>query len=204
MAVIGVVTCALSVGFFKQAAFGTDPFQCLCNGIDLSVPSISFGTLYVIICGVLLCAMLLIDKHYLGVATLINLFLTGYIAQFSQWTIQSIFGDPTMAMRIVYLVIGVVVMCFASAMYFTADLGVSTYDFIALHIAKVQNKVPFRFVRIGTDLICVLIGLILGYMPGVGTIITAFFMGPLITVFNEKCAKPFLKAAPRMSQRANG
>ena len=204
MAVIGVVTCALSVGFFKQAAFGTDPFQCLCNGIDLSVPSISFGTLYVIICGVLLCAMLLIDKHYLGVATLINLFLTGYIAQFSQWTIQSIFGDPTMAMRIVYLVIGVVVMCFASAMYFTADLGVSTYDFIALHIAKVQNKVPFRFVRIGTDLICVLIGLILGYMPGVGTIITAFFMGPLITLFNEKCAKPFLKAAPRMSQRANG
>ena len=162
MAVVGVVTCALSVGFFKQAAFGTDPFQCMCNGIDRSIPSIGFGTLYVIICAVLLCAMLIIDRHYLGVATIINLFLTGYIAQFSEWVIHSIVGDPTMAVRIVYLVIGVVVMCFASAMYFTADLGVSTYDFIALHIAKVQSKVPFRFVRIGTDLICVLIGLALG------------------------------------------
>lgn len=29
-------------------------------------------------------------------------------------------------------------------------------------------------------------------IAGIGTIITAFFMGPLIDFFNVKCARPFL------------
>lgn len=192
MAVAGVVICAMSVGFFKQAAFGTDPFQCLCNGLDNVVP-LRFGTLYVVVCLILLGAMLLIDRHYIGIATFINLFLTGYIVEFSEAAIHSVFGDPTMAMRIIYLLIGIVVMCLASALYFTADLGVSTYDFIALHLARRQNRVPFKLIRIGTDLICVIIGFALGFMPGAGTIITAFFMGPLIALFNVHFAQPLLK-----------
>ena len=118
MALFGVVICALSVGFFRQAAFGTDPFQCMCNGLDNVIP-LDFGTLYVIICLILLGVMLLVDRHYLGVATFINLFLTGYIVEFSEWAIHSLFGDPTMAARVVYLAIGIVVMCLASALYFT-------------------------------------------------------------------------------------
>lgn len=191
MAVLGVVICAFSVAFFKQAAFGTDPFQCMCNGLDLVIP-IGFGTLYVLVNIVLLIAVLLLDRHYIGVATFINLFLTGYVIEFSEYLIYTVFGDPTMLMRIIYLIIGIVVMCIASALYFTADLGVSTYDFIALYISKKQKKVQFRFVRIGTDLICVLTGLVLGYKPGVGTIITAFFMGPLIAYFNRTIAEPML------------
>ena len=196
MAILGVVISAISVGFFKQAAFGTDPFQCMCNGLAKVIP-IRFGTLYVIICAILLCVMFLIDRHHIGIATFINLFLTGYIAEFSESAIFRLFGAPTMIVRIVYLAIGVVVMCLASAFYFTADLGVSTYDFIALYISERQNRVPFRFVRIGTDLICVLIGFILGFMPGAGTVITAFFMGPLISFFIAHAAKPMLKKADR-------
>lgn len=199
MAVLGVVICAISVAFFKQAAFGTDPFQCLCNGLDAVIP-IGFGTLYVLINIVLLVVVLLLDRHYIGVATFINLFLTGYIIEFCEKGIHAAFGDPTMAMRIVYLAIGIVVMCIASALYFTADLGVSTYDFIALYLSKKQNRVPFRFVRIGTDLICVLTGFLLGYRAGIGTIITAFFMGPLITFFNRTIAEPMLRGGKDSEQ----
>ena len=189
MALLGVFICGISVALFRQAAFGTDPFQCLCSGLAGIVP-IGFGTLYVIINAVLLIAMLLINYRYLGIATLINLFLYGYITEYSEKLLLMLIGSPTMAIRIVYLVIGIVTLCFASALYFTADLGVSTYDFIALHLAKIQKKVPFRFIRIFTDLICVLIGLALGYLPGVGTLITAFFMGPLISYFNHSVAEP--------------
>ena len=189
MAVLGVVVSAVSAAFFKQAAFGTDPFQSLCNGLHLVVP-LDFGTLYVLINAVLLIAVVALDRHYLGVATLINLFLTGYIIDFSEKLLRSLFGAPTMAGRIVYLALGVVVMCAASALYFTADLGVSTYDFIALYLAKIQKKVPFRIVRILTDLLCVSVGLALGFVPGAGTLITALFMGPLIAYFNVHLAEP--------------
>ena len=192
MTIFGVVVSAISVGFFRQAAFGTDPFQCMCAGLDNVIP-ISFGTLYVIINLVLLCLMLLTSRKFIGIATFINMFLTGYIVEFSEGVIYGLFGDPPMVTRIIYLIIGIVVMCLASAFYFTADLGVSTYDFIALRLSEIQKKVPFRLIRICTDLICVGIGFALGFVPGVGTIITAFFMGPLISFFIVRAAKPFLQ-----------
>lgn len=189
MTVLGVVVCAISVAFFRQAAFGTDPFQCMCGGLDMAVP-LDFGTLYMLINAVMLVAMVALDRHYIGLGTLINLFLYGYIVEFSEGVIFSVFGAPTLALRIGYITFALVVLCIGSALYFTADLGVSTYDFVALSLAKRQDKVPFKVIRIFTDLICVGIGLIFGCKPGVGTLITAFCMGPLIAFFNVRIAEP--------------
>ena len=191
MTFLGVLTCAMSVGMFKQAGFGTDPFQCLCNGLDRVIP-IDFGTLYMLINLVLLVAVYFMDKHYIGIATFINLFLMGYIIDFSEHTLMRLIPNPSMAVRIVYIIVAIVVMCVGSSLYFTADLGVSTYDSIALHLAD-RKIAPFRFIRITTDLICVGLGFAMGYVPGVGTIITALFMGPLISYFNRTLAEPMLR-----------
>lgn len=190
MTIFGVLVCGISVAFFKQAAFGTDPFQSFCNGLANVIP-IDFGTLYMLINIALLIIVFFMDRHYIGIATFINLFLLGYLIEFSERALHALFGDPSMGLRIAYLAIGVVVMCIASSMYFTADLGVSTYDSIALHLAA-KKIAPFRFIRICTDLICVGVGFAFKYMPGVGTIITAFFMGPLISFFNTHISEPLL------------
>jgi len=195
MTVVGVTVGGLSVGLFKQSAFGVDPFQCLCAGLDKAIP-IDFGTLYVIINAVLLLLVFVFDKHYIGLGTVINLFLVGYVAQFSEWAIHSLMGDPSMVLRIVYLAAGLVIMCLASALYFTADLGVSTYDAIALYLAS-RKIAPFRFIRIFTDLCCVGVGFAFGYVPGIGTILTAFCMGPLISWFNVRVAQPLLNAGEK-------
>jgi len=190
MTLFGVFICAISVGFFNNSLFGADPFQCLANGLDIVIP-LDFGTLYTLISILMLVIVFFLDKHFIGLGTFINLFLTGYVAQFSTWAIGQFVPDPTMAVRIVFLIVGIVVMCFASAFYFTADLGVSVYDAIALHL---DNKlpIPFRVIRICTDLICVGVGFALRAIVGVGTVITALFMGPLIDYFNRKVAIPFL------------
>ncbi|MCR4590188.1 MAG: hypothetical protein K5668_05155 [Lachnospiraceae bacterium] len=202
MSLFGVITCAVSVGVFKIAALGVDPFQSFMAGLDALVP-ISFGTLYVIANAVLLIFALLFDRHYIGIATFINLFLLGYITQFTYEGLQKLLPSPSMPVRILCLVIGIVVICFGSAFYMTADLGVSTYDAVALIICNTWKKGRFLYVRIVTDLICVITGtalfLLSGGKPldiptiaGIGTIITAFFMGPLIEFFNIKIARPFL------------
>ncbi len=203
MSVLGVVICGISVGFFKRGAFGVDPFQAFMSGLDAAVP-ISFGTLYVIANICLLMFSLIADRSKIGIATLVNLFLVGYIADFSHQFLLGRFPDLGIAGRAVMLAIGIVVMCLASAFYFTADLGVSTYDAIALVISEKWEKAQFKFVRIACDLTCVIIGVALylgtgqplsgiGQVVGVGTIITAFFMGPLIDFFNVHVARPFLE-----------
>ena len=81
-------------------------------------------------------------------------------------------------------------MCFGSALYFTGDLGVSTYDAIALVLSR-EKKWDFRITRISTDVICTVLGVLTGAVAGIGTIVTAVFMGPLIEFFNRTVARPF-------------
>ena len=202
MTLFGVIICAISVGIFKIAALGVDPFQSFMAGLDALVP-IDFGTLYVIANAVLLLFALIFDRHYIGIATFINLFLLGYITQFTYEFLQKIIVDPSFPVRFAILVIGVVIICFGSAFYMTADLGVSTYDAVALIIVNTWKKGKFQYVRIITDIVCVILGCVLflmaggsiGQIPtiaGIGTIITAFFMGPLIEFFNVHIARPIL------------
>ena len=202
MSALGVAICGISVGMFKHAALGVDPFQSLMSGLDAVIP-IRFGTLYVIVNLVLLGFALAFDRRKIGLATLINLFLLGYIAEFSQGLMARLLPEPTLAVRLGLLAVAIVIMCLASAFYFTADLGVSTYDALALIWSQKQRRVPFAACRVITDLVCVVGGVALCGLAGftlsqiagevgVGTLVTAFFMGPLIEFFNQKVARPFL------------
>ena len=203
MTLFGVIICAISVGIFKIAALGVDPFQSFMAGLDAAVP-LDFGFLYIIANAVLLLFSLIFDRHFIGIATFINLFLLGYITQFTYDFLQTIFVNPSMVTRVICLVVGVVIICFGSAFYMTADLGVSTYDAVALIISGTWKKGKFQYVRIITDLVCVALGVglfllaggsvsMIPTIAGVGTIITAFFMGPLIEFFNVHVARPILK-----------
>ena len=202
MSALGVVICGISVGMFKHASLGVDPFQSLMSGLDAVIP-IHFGTLYVIANLLLLVFALVFDRRKIGLATLINLFLLGYIAEFSQNCMARLLPDPSLPLRLLILAVAIVIMCLASAFYFTADLGVSTYDAVALIWSEKQKRIPFPICRVITDLFCVLCGILLclaaGFTfrqitgeVGIGTIITAFFMGPLIQFFNDHAARPFL------------
>ena len=202
MSALGVVICGVSVGMFKHAALGVDPFQALMSGLDAVIP-IRFGTLYVLVNLLLLLFALVFDRHKIGLATLINLFLLGYIAEFSQHCVFALLPDPSLPVRFVLLGAAIVIMCLASAFYFTADLGVSTYDALSLIWSERQKKLPFFACRVISDLVCVALGVALCRLAGftlagitrevgIGTVVTAFFMGPLIEFFNRTVARPFL------------
>lgn len=192
MTITGVILCAIAVGFFKCSLFGVDPFQCFAQGSwQRFMGSISYGTYYTGLSLFMLVLDLFLDKHYIGIATFINMFLTGYIVDFSQAAINRLVPSPSIAARVLMLLIAVVIMCFASSLYMTSDLGVSVYDAIPIIISNKSRK-PFRFCRIVCDLICVIVGTLCGLLPGLGTLITAFFMGPLIEFFNVKFSRPLL------------
>lgn len=198
----GVIISAICVGLFKFAALGVDPFTVLPSGLDQMLP-LSYGTLYIITNAVMLVFSLLADRHYIGMATFFNLFLVGYITQYSLALFRMLFPAPSLLGRFAALVIALVVLCFGSALYITADLGVSAYDAIALILANTWKLGKFKYLRIGTDVLCVIAGTLLFLLgggslqevttiAGIATIITAFFMGPLVDLFQNKIAIPLL------------
>lgn len=202
MSLAGVLICAVSVGIFKIAALGVDPFQSLMSGLDALIP-IPFGTLYVLVNLALLTFSLVTDRHNIGIATFINLFLLGYVTQFTYELLQIWLPNPSIPVRCLCLIAGIVIICVGSSLYMTADLGVSTYDAVAIVLSGKWKLGQFQYVRICCDLVCVVLGVVIFLLAGgsfsqiptiagIGTVITAFFMGPLIQFFCVRIAQPLL------------
>ena len=173
---------------FNFSAFGMDPFQVLAHGIWKHLP-LGFGSFYLILNLIMLVFIFFIDRHKIGLGTVINIFLLGYVVEFSSWLFVNWISYPTVGLKVLFLIIGLVVICFGSSLYYVADLGVSTYDAVALILSE-KKVARFQFCRIGSDLICTVLGYLLGATVGLGTLITALFMGPIIEVFNRKISTP--------------
>ncbi|HKM00704.1 MAG TPA: hypothetical protein VJ083_01480 [Sedimentibacter sp.] len=188
MTICGVLIAGFSVGMFQFSSFGMDPFQVFAHGVWSHMP-IGFGTFYTIINLIMLVLIFIFDKHKIGLGTVINIFLLGYVVEYSSLFFHTQIPNPTVGIRILFLIIGIIILCFGSSLYFIGDLGVSTYDAVAL-IMSDRKVARFQYCRIGTDLICTSIGFVLGATVGVGTLVTAFFMGPIISIFNNWISKP--------------
>jgi len=188
MTVFGVLIAGFSVGMFNFTNFGMDPFQVLAHGIWLNF-SIGYGTFYSILNLLMLIAIFLINKKKIGLGTVINIFLLGYVVQFSSWLFDTLIPSPTLPLKIAFFIVGIIILCFGSSLYFIADMGVSTYDAVALIMSE-KKIARFQYCRIGTDIICTAVGFSLGAIVGVGTVFTAFFMGPIIAFFNKKISIP--------------
>ena len=171
MTVAGVTASGVAVGFFNYSAFGMDPFQVLAHGLWNLTP-IGYGTFYTIFSLLLFVFTLVMDRKKIGLGTVINMFLLGYITEFFSWLFATLFPGGGFFFRLIMLLIGITIMCLAASLYFTANMGVSVYDAIA---------------------VCVVVGFIFGAQVGLGTVITMFFTGPLIHVFQEILAIPLLR-----------
>lgn len=188
MCVAGVFLSGVAAGMFGFTAFGMDPFQVFAHGLWTLAP-ISYWTFYVILNGILLVFMVIFNRRMIGLGTIINLFLLGYVVEYTGVLLGRMFPAPSVAFRAFLMIPALILAAFAASLYFVADMGVSAYDWIALTLSE-RKGWAFRVVRICTDFICVLVGGLLGAAVGVGTVLTAFCTGPIIQFFNDHVSIP--------------
>lgn len=203
MSVGGVLVLAFAVTMYKYAALGIDPYSSLVAGLDELIPPLEYGTVYLMLGGILIILILFIEKKYIGLTTFINLFLVGYIVEWGEKLLGLIMPNPQMWVRILLLVFGILILCFGLAMIISGNLGISPYDTVSLIIVNKWNVGKLSYMRIVTDTACILLGtafFLLGggklrdipAIVGVGTVISAFFTGPLIAFFTGKVTGPLL------------
>ena len=134
---LGNVLCGVSVAMFRMAGFGIEPFNLGVMGLWTLSGLFDYGTFYMILSLTLLAVdFFFLDKKKLGIGTVANMFLVGYVIEFAYWIFEQIFLSHGIIVRIVFLILGLLVLCFSSALYYVADLGVSPYDAIPLTIAE--------------------------------------------------------------------
>ncbi len=212
MSLTGTVLLAPTIALLRMANLGIDPW----NGFVLGAARLfgaNYLTLYPIMIGMLLILVFFLSKHLIGIATALNLALIGFLTDGCMVFLQKIIVVNVFWQQLTLLAASLSILCVASALYITADLGVSSYDAMSI-IAAEKTKVQFRWCRVGTDFLCVVFSIICAAIVqkkdgapqvhsimeflrfahiGVGTIINAFCMGPLTQFCCRHIASPLLK-----------
>ena len=181
----GVILSGVSIAIFRSADLGSDPFTVLCTGIGCFMGK-TYGEVFTILTGIGIVIALLLKRSLVGIATLLNICGVGLIGD-SLYACLDIFkiAEQVLAIRLCFMAFGIILQCFAAALYYSADLGVSGYDAIAI-ICSDRMSVDFKKCRISTHVFCIIVGCVLGGTAGIGTILTAFCMGGFIQFFRKK------------------
>lgn len=207
MTVISIIIMGMGISLFSVSGFGVDPFTSMNMNVS-STLGIGYGTYQLIVnAAIIVFVVAVAHRGLVGVGTVINMVGVGYSCELFTKIINP-FVQPhfdNLAVRIGLLICGIVVLCFSCSLFFVSNIGVGPYDSIGFMINR-ATKIPYKWVRVFTDIVVILIGLVVsggltelihGNFAGVknigiGTVITAFMMGPLVNFFSEKVSSKIL------------
>ena len=190
---IGNIILGLGISIFKFAGMGNDPYTAMIFGV-----SDFFGFYFPIfqICfnvSVFLIIELTLGRKYIGAGTIVNMFFLGYIINFFVNILYSVFPEPTTFLsQFPVMIIGVLVTCFGVSFYQTSNAGVSPYDSISIIMDDRIEKIPYFFLRVFTDAFCTLVCFLTGGLLGLGTLVCAFGIGPIVTFYNKAISEPLI------------
>lgn len=190
---MGNMIIALGIAFFLRADLGIDPFTSMNIGISQFL-DINFSVVQWIQGIFILSIIIFIDRKKIFVGTVVNMFLVAPLIQFFSGMIESItLPTGNLIISIVIAIIGCIILSIGAGMYLGSDLGMAPYDLIAIIISE-KKPISFKWMRIITDGICVVIAGLTGGPIGIGTIMAVFGMGPMIA-YTKKRAEMYLTPA---------
>ena len=176
--IFGLFLYALGIAVTIQAQVGYAPWDVLHVGLAKTM-GITIGQASILV-GVVLVVVALISKESVGLGTLLNMVLIGVFFDL----IMSLDLIPT-ADQMIYgvgmLLIGLMIISFASYFYIGAGLGAGPRDSLMVVLAR-KTHLPIGFCRGAIEVLAVAIGWKLGGMVGIGTVIAAFAIGFCIQI----------------------
>ena len=177
---VAVTLMGFGVAMFNLLGFGADPCTVMNMGLS-RVLGIPFGTLQLLVNCLLILIVIRYDVGRIGLGTLANMVLVGYVAQFCMAVIDRIpaLAGLTLTARLIIFVPTLLIFLVAASTYMCVDMGVAPYDAIPQIISARMNW-PFRLVRMAWDFVMMLGGYLLGSVVGLVTIGITLFLGPLV------------------------
>lgn len=184
--IVGLVCCGCGVASMVLARLGLGPWEVLHQGIS-GRTGLPIGTISILVSFVVLLGWLPL-RQALGVGTISNAILIGLTTN----TVLGLAEPPrALAVRVVLLLTGVLLLGFGSGLYIGAGLGPGPRDGLMTGIAhRSEGRRSIRLVRTVLELTVLAVGWALGGTVGIGTLLFALSIGPLVQFFLDKLSVP--------------
>ena len=157
--------------------FGVSPWMVLAQGLAIQF-EIGIGlSIIVVSFGVLLFWIPLKEKP--GIGTFINFFVVAAVIEI---TLPYIPYQTDISLKLLQVFLGILVIGIGGSIYLIANLGPGPRDGLMTGISK-KTEIPMAYVRNALEISVVIIGWSLGGTAGVGTLIFAIMIGPVIVAY---------------------
>jgi uncharacterized membrane protein YczE len=174
----GLVLYGVSMALMIDADLGLDPWDVLHQGLS-RVTGISFG-LVVIGLGIPILLLWIPLRQRPGFGTLANLVVIGFAVDGALDLLPAVHGLPA---RVAYLAGGVLLNGIATGLYIGSRFGPGPRDGLMTGLKGRFPQLSLRLVRACIELSVLTVGFLLGGTVGVGTVVYALAIGPLVHVF---------------------
>lgn len=194
ISIISVFLMGFGIALFSLSKMGVDPYTAMNMGISSKI-GISFGFWLLIINSVIISFVVaLAHRGLIGVGTVFNMVGVGFVCDYFKTTLSPVLKVDTAIESVLIMSVGLVVLCFAASLFFTTSIGVGAYDTISFMIGR-RTGIPYKWCRMISDFFVIAFAfLISGYENmGFGTVVAAFFMGPLVSFFNKTVSQKLLE-----------
>lgn len=191
----GLVCCGTGVASMVRARFGLGPWEVLHQGIAGRV-DLTIGTVSILVAFVVLLGWIPLRQR-LGIGTIANAVLIGLTTN----TVLALTDPPGgTAGRVAALIGGILLLGFGSGLYIGAGLGPGPRDGLMTGIsARSEGRLSIRLVRTGIELSALAAGWALGGTVGIGTLLFALSIGPLVQFFLDRLSIPVHIARPEFA-----
>ena len=171
---VGFFLCGLSIALMVRADLGLGPWDAFQQGISRRT-GLSMGTVQILVGIVVMLAWVPL-KLKPGLGTVLNALTIGFMTDFCLREIPYGHGLP---MRWAMLVAGLLLMGLSTALYLPTQLGAGPRDGLMLGVAK-RYALSIRSARGAIEIVVLTIGWWLGGTVGLGTVVYAFGIGPVV------------------------
>jgi uncharacterized membrane protein YczE len=173
----GLTLYGVSMGLMIRSALGLDPWDVFHYGVTSHLP-LSFGAVVTLVGVVVLLAWIPL-RQTPGFGTIANVLVIGVA---SDATLAVLHRPSELWLRGVLLALGIVLNGLAGAMYIGAQLGPGPRDGLMTGISR-RTGLSIRLVRTVQEVVVVGVGFALGGTVGLGTVVYALSIGPLVQGF---------------------
>jgi uncharacterized membrane protein YczE len=175
--VLGLVLFGVGIALMAAAGIGLGPWEVLHQGISRHT-GIALGTVSILL-GIPILLLWIPLGEYPGIGTVLNVVLIGTATNI----VLPVLPHPTdPPVQVVMMLAGVLVIGLGSGFYLGAGLGPGPRDGLMTGMHH-RYGWSIRRARTGVELAALVVGFLLGGTVGLGTVVFAFGIGPVVQVF---------------------
>jgi uncharacterized membrane protein YczE len=175
---VGLLLYGITMGMMVRAVLGLDPWDVFHQGLTELVNQwvpLSYGAVITIV-SIFVLLLWIPLRQRPGIGTIANAAIIGFTTDATLAVLPE-FTDLTL--RIVVLVLAIVGNALAGALYIGAGLGPGPRDGLMTGLVA-RGIGSIRLVRTTIELSVLAVGWVLGGVVGVGTVVYALAIGPLL------------------------